>query len=100
LLSEEIRHNNNANRYYPLKGIVVHTNNNNQLIINAQKLGVTNLVTNDIAKVFEDGSFFINGRVDNVIVSGGVKLFPEIVERKIKKLFLVAFLLEVFLMKD
>ncbi len=81
-----IRHNNNANRYYPLKGIVVHTNNNNQLIINAQKLGVTNLVTNDIAKVFEDGSFFINGRVDNVIVSGGVKLFPEIVERKIKKI--------------
>jgi O-succinylbenzoic acid--CoA ligase len=80
-----ISQGSNTNRYYPLNGIVVSTNNNSQLIIDAQEIGVRGLVTNDIANVFEDGSFIINGRIDNVIVSGGVKLFPELIERKIRK---------------
>lgn len=86
-----IRKGGNTNRYYPLIGITVGTNNNNQLVIDAQKIGVRNLVTNDIAEIFEDGSFIINGRTDNVIVSGGLKLFPEVIERKIRKLILGSF---------
>ncbi|HJN05744.1 MAG TPA: AMP-binding protein, partial [Bacteroidales bacterium] len=68
-----------------LPEISVRLNKNEQLIINAPSVGVFNLVTNDIAKINEDGSFLIIGRSDNVIISGGVSLFPEIIEQKIEK---------------
>jgi O-succinylbenzoic acid--CoA ligase len=71
--------------YYPLHGIKVRVNNNSQLIINAPEIGVNNLITNDIAVQFDDNSFSVIGRVDNVIISGGIKLHPEIIEAKIKK---------------
>ena len=38
------------------------------------------LVTNDIAEMSADGSFVIAGRLDNVIVTGGIKVIPEQVE--------------------
>jgi len=71
--------------YYPLPGIKISVNNNSQLIINAPAIGVNNLITNDIAQQFDDGSFSVIGRADNVIISGGIKLHPEIIEAKIKK---------------
>ncbi len=73
------------NSYYPLSGVKISVNLNNQLIIDAPAIGVTNLVTNDIAKLMDGGSFDIIGRADNVIVSGGIKLHPEIIENKIKQ---------------
>lgn len=68
-----------------LPGISISINKNDQLIIDAPSIGIINLVTNDIANIFEDESFLIIGRVDTVIISGGVKLFPEIIEKKIKQ---------------
>jgi O-succinylbenzoic acid--CoA ligase len=44
------------------------------------------MITNDMARVYPDGSFVIKGRKDNVVISGGVKLFPEIIEKKIEGL--------------
>lgn len=69
-----------------LPGISVRINKKDQLIIDAPSIGVIDLVTNDIANILADGSFLIIGRADTVIISGGVKLFPEIIEGKIKKL--------------
>ncbi|MBC8320003.1 MAG: AMP-binding protein [Bacteroidetes bacterium] len=74
---------NKNTRYYPLPGINARKNCDNQLIIDAPDIGVKGLVTNDIINLYNDGSFLIVGRSDNVVVSGGVKLFPEIIERKI-----------------
>ncbi len=68
-----------------LSGISVRINQDDQLIINAPSIGVIDLVTNDIAKIDADGSFLIIGRTDTVIISGGIKLFPEIIEDKIKR---------------
>lgn len=73
------------NNYFPLPEIRVSTNTNGQLAIDAPAIGVNNLLTNDIAQILVDGSFIIIGRSDNVIVSGGVKLHPEIIEKKIKQ---------------
>ncbi len=42
--------------------------------------------TNDIAKVYNQNEFSILGRFDNVIISGGKKLYPEAIEAKINKL--------------
>ncbi|MDV6168543.1 AMP-binding protein [Flavobacterium sp. DG1-102-2] len=41
------------------------------------------IVTNDVVKVLDDTHFIWLGRYDNVINSGGVKLFPEQIEEKL-----------------
>ncbi|MBD5371162.1 MAG: AMP-binding protein [Bacteroides sp.] len=43
----------------------------------------TPLSTNDIAELAPDGSFSILGRADNVIISGGKKIHPEMVEKRL-----------------
>lgn len=45
--------------------------------------GWQRFVTNDIAEIESDGSFQILGRADNVIITGGLKVHPESVERKL-----------------
>ena len=72
-------------RYIPFSDVIIGVNNESQLIINYKAIGVNNLKTNDIANIFEDGSFTIIGRADNVIISGGIKLHPEKIEGKISK---------------
>lgn len=42
-----------------------------------------NLVTNDLAEIGNGGAFRILGRLDNVIISGGRKIIPEEVERRL-----------------
>lgn len=54
------------------------------LIINASKLVDEALVTNDIVDLKSPTSFRLLGRYDNVINSGGVKLFPEQIENKLQ----------------
>lgn len=45
------------------------------------------VVTNDIAELLSDGVFRLLGRYDNVINSGGVKLIPEVIEKKAEAAF-------------
>lgn len=45
----------------------------------------TYLQTNDTIELFSDNSFLFTGRVDFVINSGGVKLFPEMIETLINE---------------
>lgn len=47
--------------------------------------GYPPLITNDVAELHGNG-FIIRGRADNVIISGGKKIHPEVVERKIEAL--------------
>lgn len=54
------------------------------LIINAPKLIKEPLVTNDIIDLKSETSFKLLGRYDNVVNSGGVKLFPEQIESKLQ----------------
>ncbi|MCA0133210.1 AMP-binding protein [Winogradskyella alexanderae] len=56
----------------------------NCLIINASNLVEEALVTNDIVDLKSDTSFRLLGRYDNVINSGGIKLFPEQIENKLQ----------------
>ena len=44
------------------------------------------LQTNDLAEIISDSSFRILGRVDSVIISGGIKFSPEAIELKIQPL--------------
>jgi len=56
------------------------------LVINAPLVAKETLVTNDIVTLINATTFLWKGRFDNVINSGGIKLFPEEIEKKIQHL--------------
>lgn len=63
--------------FLPLRGVDVSLSQQNTLVIKDNFLGGKEFVTNDVGEVFDDGSFVISGRVDNVINSGGIKIQIE-----------------------
>ncbi len=69
--------------FRPLPGITLKQTQMGCLSITAPHIGVFDLRTNDVAEFLPGGSFRIQGRTDNVINSGGVKLFPEQIEQKL-----------------
>ncbi|MBP6313009.1 MAG: AMP-binding protein [Flavobacteriales bacterium] len=52
------------------------------LVVNTPHLSVKQHVTNDIVELIDDGTFRWLGRWDNVILSGGKKIFPEQLETR------------------
>jgi O-succinylbenzoic acid--CoA ligase len=69
-----------------LPNVSVSQNKENCLVIKAPKILDNELVTNDIVKVLTYKKFFWKGRLDNIINTGGIKIFPETVEKKLQKL--------------
>lgn len=61
------------------------------LVITAPKVSKEKIVTNDIVKLYSETSFEWLGRFDNVVNSGGVKLFPEQIEEKLSQLIKLPF---------
>ncbi|MXN90254.1 AMP-binding protein [Flavobacterium sp. Sd200] len=53
------------------------------LVINAKELTNEPVVTNDVVDLINDTHFIWLGRYDNVINSGGIKLYPEQIEEKL-----------------
>jgi len=64
------------------------------LVIDAPFVSSHELITNDVVKLHSERTFEWLGRIDNVINSGGIKIFPETVENKlsnyIKQRFFIA----------
>jgi O-succinylbenzoic acid--CoA ligase len=84
-----VRKVNGSNRsglFTPLPGVTVSLAGDSTLVIDAPHLGVRFLKTNDVAELREDGTFRIKGRKDHVVISGGIKLFPGEIEKKVEKL--------------
>lgn len=69
--------------YTPFDGIELSQSSDGTLIIDAPRIHEGRLTTNDLVELRDDGSFRIIGRKDNVIISGGVKINAEELERKI-----------------
>lgn len=53
------------------------------LVIDAPNITDDKLVTNDVVEILSPKKFLWKGRIDNVINSGGVKLYPEEIEAKL-----------------
>ncbi|MCF8274726.1 MAG: AMP-binding protein [Flavobacteriaceae bacterium] len=66
-----------------LPDIFVSQDERGCLVINSPHLSKTSITTNDIVKLHSETEFEWFGRFDNVINSGGVKIFPETVEEKL-----------------
>lgn len=69
--------------YHCLPGIFVTANKNDCLQIHVPEMDEP-LQTKDIAEVISPTSFRVLGRADDVIISGGIKYWPETVERKLE----------------
>lgn len=69
-----------------LPGVRVTLDDRSCLVIHS---GITGgaVVTNDLGALISEGVFRWLGRYDNVINSGGVKLIPEVIERKAAPVF-------------
>ncbi len=70
-----------------LKGVQFSQGESGNLIIEDSCLKLPSFETNDTVELVEDG-FVVKGRLDNVIISGGVKVFPEEIERILSTIIL------------
>nr|WP_321399998.1 AMP-binding protein [uncultured Desulfobacter sp.] len=77
---------NASDRFQCLAQIQVGLSERGCLTIKMPGLDVPFLETNDLAKLDGPESFRILGRADNVIICGGIKYFPEILEKKLEDL--------------
>lgn len=68
--------------YECLPGITVSLSENDCLQIHVP--GLETFYTKDIARVISPIRFIILGRADNVIISGGIKYWPETLEKKLE----------------
>ena len=68
-----------------LPGIRIGTDSRNCLKIKAPHITDSEIITNDLIELRDDMHFRLLGRADNVINSGGIKIIPEQIEKKLKK---------------
>ncbi len=72
-----------TNQYKALEGVRFTRSKDSCLVISAPSLNLKNLETKDIVDLIDDQSFIWRGRKDNVVLSGGLKLYPEEIEREL-----------------
>lgn len=69
--------------FLPLPGVKIACDERACLIVEVPFFLDQKIVTNDLATIATDGTFQINGRTDDVIISGGIKLHPALIEKKL-----------------
>lgn len=74
-----------SNLYTCLDHVTINSNETNQLIISSKSLGIQNMISNDIIELIDNKTFKWIGRIDNVINSGGIKHYPELLEKKLEE---------------
>jgi O-succinylbenzoic acid--CoA ligase len=80
-----------AKEFTVLPNINISLDERNCLVIEALELSKEKIITNDIVEILNETQFILKGRIDNVINSGGVKIFPEEIEEKLAKFISVRF---------
>ncbi|MEW7293037.1 AMP-binding protein [Aquimarina sp. 2304DJ70-9] len=75
-----------ARFFKALPNITLNIDDRNCLLIKAPQLHSETIVTNDVVDLKTYKKFLWKGRFDNVINSGGVKLYPEEIETKLQLL--------------
>ena len=82
-----------SERYTPFKGIGLSLSERQTLVIHAPDLCSNDLVTNDVARLYADGTFTIIGRAENTVNSGGIKIQIEEEEKRLKECIATPFAL-------
>lgn len=68
--------------YAALPGVFFYKDARGCLVVRCPRISDTEIVTNDLVELISEHCFIWNGRIDNVINSGGLKLMPEVIEKK------------------
>jgi O-succinylbenzoic acid--CoA ligase len=71
------------NYFSVLPNVTISIDSRNCLLIEVPRISDSKISTNDVVKIINDFEFELLGRIDNVINSAGVKLFPELIEMKL-----------------
>jgi len=74
---------NDSRPFKALKNVSVSQDERGCLVIKAPKVSTDPVITNDVVELLSYKKFVLFGRIDNVINSGGIKLFPEHIEAKL-----------------
>ncbi len=70
--------------YTVLKDIHIETDMRGCLVVKAPGITDKKLITNDLVKILDPKHFLWQGRYDNIVNSGGIKLIPEQIEQKLQ----------------
>ncbi|MCF8367497.1 MAG: AMP-binding protein [Bacteroidales bacterium] len=81
---KKVSRNQTESCFFGLPGVSFTKNENNCLVINDAILGIQDLQTNDIVNLISETKIDFEGRYDNVINSGGIKISPEKIEHQIE----------------
>lgn len=73
--------------YKALPGISFSTDDRGCLVADVPHLSIQRVITNDVVVLVDNHSFYWHGRWDNVVNSGGIKIFPKEVEHRIAQFF-------------
>lgn len=68
-------------------GKSIFSANNGCLIVTSPELDIKDLKTNDAVDILDSTTFHWKGRIDNVINTGGLKVYPEQIEHKLSSKF-------------
>jgi O-succinylbenzoic acid--CoA ligase len=71
--------------YEALPGVSFYRDERGCLVVRCPRISDTEVVTNDLVELISEQSFIWKGRIDNVINSGGLKLMPEVIEKKFSR---------------
>lgn len=71
--------------FHTLPGVTVKEDSRGCLVIHAPEITSAPVVTNDLVRCLSETQFEWLGRLDHVINSGGIKLQPEQIEKKLLK---------------
>lgn len=78
-------------KYRPFDTVSLSLSEEGTLVIKAPPICKETLYTNDVAEIYEDGTFRIIGRKDNIINSGSIKIQIEKLEELLKPLIAGSF---------
>lgn len=83
----QLNHNSETdlNTFKTLPNISLSQDERGCMLIDAPRVSEAKIITNDIVKLHSPTAFEWLGRYDNVINTGGVKVFPEQIETKLRQ---------------
>lgn len=75
------------NYFQVLPGININTDERGCLVVDASHITSNAIITNDLVEIISTNQFRWLGRIDNVINTGGVKVFAEKIDEVVAKVF-------------
>lgn len=72
-------------QFTAMPGVLFSTDSRGCLVISSSGFSWGRLETNDLVELLSPASFIWLGRADNAIITGGLKVIPELLEQKIAK---------------